>query len=29
MSTGGLRLEPSWQARIGDWFVREDMRALS
>jgi uracil-DNA glycosylase len=29
MSTGGLRLEPSWKARIGDWFAREDMRALS
>jgi len=24
-----LRLEPSWKARVGDWFVREDMRALS
>jgi uracil-DNA glycosylase len=29
MSTGELRLEPSWKARVGDWFVREDMRALS
>ena len=24
-----LRLEPSWKARVGDWFEREDMRALS
>lgn len=24
-----VRLEPSWKARIGDWFAREDMRALS
>jgi uracil-DNA glycosylase len=29
MSAGGIRLEPSWKARIGDWFAREDMRALS
>jgi len=29
MSAGDLRLEPSWKARIGDWFEREDMRALS
>lgn len=29
MSTGELRLEPSWKARVGDWFAREDMRALS
>ena len=29
MSAGELRLEPSWKARIGDWFEREDMRALS
>lgn len=29
MSAGELRLEPSWKARIGDWFAREDMRALS
>ncbi len=29
MSTGELRLEPSWKARVGDWFEREDMRALS
>ncbi|UHQ23138.1 uracil-DNA glycosylase [Lysobacter sp. 5GHs7-4] len=24
-----VRLEPSWKARVGDWFAREDMRALS
>ncbi|WP_447937705.1 uracil-DNA glycosylase [Thermomonas fusca] len=24
-----LQLEPSWKARVGDWFAREDMRALS
>ena len=24
-----LRLEASWKARVGDWFAREDMRALS
>ncbi len=24
-----LQLEPSWKARIGDWFAREDMHALS
>ena len=24
-----LRLEPSWKTRIGDWFAREDMRALA
>ena len=29
MSAGDLRLEPSWKARVGDWFEREDMRALS
>lgn len=31
MSQSGdrLRLEPSWKARVGDWFAREDMRALS
>ncbi|RDZ26337.1 uracil-DNA glycosylase [Lysobacter silvisoli] len=23
-----LKLEPSWKARVGDWFAREDMRAL-
>lgn len=29
MSAGDLRLEPSWKARVGDWFAREDMHALS
>jgi uracil-DNA glycosylase len=29
MSDASLRLEPSWKARVGDWFAREDMRALS
>jgi uracil-DNA glycosylase len=29
MSAGGLKLEPSWKARVGEWFEREDMRALS
>lgn len=24
-----LHLEPSWKARIGDWFAREDMQQLS
>lgn len=24
-----VRIEPSWKARVGDWFAREDMRALS
>ena len=24
-----VRLEPSWKARIGDWFAREDMQQLS
>lgn len=24
-----LRLEPSWKARVGDWFTRDDMRRLS
>ena len=24
-----IKLEPSWKARVGDWFAREDMRALS
>ena len=27
--SGDVRLEPSWKARVGDWFAREDMRALS
>ena len=29
MSEERVRLEPSWKARIGDWFERDDMRALS
>ncbi|QNN45415.1 uracil-DNA glycosylase [Thermomonas brevis] len=32
MSASGppdVRLEPSWKARVGDWFAREDMRQLS
>ena len=29
MSESSLRLEPSWKARVGDWFERGDMRALS
>ena len=29
MSADGPKLEPSWKARVGDWFEREDMRALS
>lgn len=29
MSAAEVRLEPSWKARLGDWFEREDMRALS
>ncbi len=24
-----IRLEPSWKARIGDWFAREDMQQLA
>ena len=24
-----LRLEPSWKARVGEWFARDDMQALS
>jgi uracil-DNA glycosylase len=24
-----LKLEPSWKARVGDWFLREDMRQLA
>ena len=24
-----VRLEPSWKARVGDWFERDDMKALS
>ena len=29
MTPPGLRLEASWKSRVGDWFEREDMRALS
>ncbi|WP_449657106.1 uracil-DNA glycosylase [Thermomonas sp.] len=29
VSEHGIRLEPSWKARIGDWFAREDMQQLS
>src|SRR5690348_16245678 len=37
MSEGGdapadrdrIRLEPSWKARVGDWLLRPEMRALS
>src|SRR5690606_18518969 len=29
VSEDGVRLEPSWKARVGDWFAREDMRGLS
>ena len=29
MSEPDIRLEPSWKARIGDWFAREDMQQLS
>ncbi len=29
MSAPEIRLEPSWKARVGDWFAREDMRALA
>lgn len=24
-----LKLEPSWKARVGDWFLRDDMRQLA
>jgi len=24
-----IKLDPSWKSRIGDWFAREDMQALS
>ena len=24
-----IRLEPSWKSRVGDWLLREDMRALA
>ena len=29
MSGERVRLEASWKSRVGDWFEREDMRALS
>ena len=29
MSEDRLKLEPSWKARVGDWFQRDDMQALS
>lgn len=29
MTQGRLRLEPSWKARVGQWFEREDMQALA
>lgn len=29
MSADRVKLEPSWKARVGDWFERDDMRALS
>ncbi|HQY83060.1 MAG TPA: uracil-DNA glycosylase, partial [Thermomonas sp.] len=29
MSEQTIRLEPSWKARIGDWFARDDMQQLS
>jgi uracil-DNA glycosylase len=29
MSQDRVKLEPSWKARVGDWFEREDMQALS
>ncbi len=29
MSEHPVRLEPSWKARVGDWFAREDMQQLS
>ncbi|MFC0676586.1 uracil-DNA glycosylase [Lysobacter korlensis] len=29
MASDRVQLESSWKARIGDWFEREDMRALS
>ncbi|MDE2407848.1 MAG: uracil-DNA glycosylase [Xanthomonadaceae bacterium] len=28
-ATTALQLEPSWKARVGDWFAREDMRQLA
>jgi len=29
MSPSRLKLEPSWKARVGAWFEREDMQALA
>ncbi|MGY1408244.1 uracil-DNA glycosylase [Luteimonas sp. A611] len=29
MSEAEVQLEPSWKARVGDWFAREDMQSLS
>lgn len=29
MSDAGVKLEASWKARVGDWFQRDDMQALS
>ena len=28
-TAAALQLEPSWKAHVGDWFAREDMRALA
>ena len=28
-AAGRVRMEASWKARVGDWFEREDMQALS
>jgi uracil-DNA glycosylase len=28
-SPAQVRLEPSWKARVGDWLLRPEMRALS
>ncbi|MCR6663164.1 MAG: uracil-DNA glycosylase [Luteimonas sp.] len=29
MSEDRVKLEPSWKSRVGDWFQRDDMQALS
>lgn len=29
MNGDRVRLEPSWKARVGDWFQRDDMQALA
>ena len=29
MSGDKVKLEASWKARVGDWFERDDMQALS